>query len=73
MKNLKQNTLKVIDEIMLDLNETLKKFNLGDVHIESFKLKQGNYQLNNCSKVCQIYTDPRTGQKKIICKMVCPK
>jgi hypothetical protein len=73
MKELKENTIKIVDDVLNELNKTLKKFNLGDdVYLESFKLTKGNYQLNNCRRVCQYQTDPKTGQKKLVCKIICP-
>ena len=69
MKNIKIKTAEVSNELMNELNQVLNKYNIGNVHIESIKIKEGNYQ--NCRKVCQIVTDPKTGVKKVICKTIC--
>jgi hypothetical protein len=69
MKGIKLKTEEVSSELMNELNQVLQKYNLGNVHIESIRLKEGVFQ--NCRKVCQLWTDPKTGEKKVICKMIC--
>lgn len=69
MKDVKEKTAKVSTELMNELNQVLLKYNLGNVHIESIRLNEGMFQ--NCRKVCQLRTDPKTGKKKVICRMIC--
>ncbi len=69
MKDVKTKTAEVSSELMNELNQVLQKYNLGNVHIESIRLKEGVFL--NCRKVCQLWTDPKTGEKKVICKMIC--
>lgn len=69
MKNIKLETEKVSNDLMNELNQVLQKYKLGDVHIESIRLKEGVFK--NCRKVCQLWKDPKTGEKKVICKMIC--
>ncbi|PKH49528.1 hypothetical protein CXF68_01960 [Tenacibaculum sp. Bg11-29] len=69
MKDVKQKTIKVSNDLMNELNQVLKKYDLGNVHIESIRLKKGAFQ--NCRRVCKLWTNPKTGERKVICKMVC--
>lgn len=69
MKDVKEKTAKVSTELMNELNQVLQKYNLGNVHLESIRLKEGEFQ--NCRRVCQLWTDPRTGERKVVCKMIC--
>jgi hypothetical protein len=71
MKQVKENAKKVSVELMSELNQVLDKYNLGNVHIESIRLKEGAYNPQNCRRVCQIWTDPNTGEKKMICRTIC--
>lgn len=71
MKQIKENAEKVSVELMRELNQVLDKYNLGNVYIESIRLKEGAYNPQNCRRVCQIWTDSRTGEKKMICRTVC--
>lgn len=55
-----------------ELNDVLEKHGLSEMHVDSFRLKRGERpHPNNCRKVCRIWTDPRTGERKIICKTIC--
>ncbi len=71
MKEVKEKTEEASIELMNELNEVLQKYNLGDVHIESIRLKEGNFNPLNCRRVCQLWTDPRTGESKVICRSIC--
>lgn len=71
MKEVKKNTEKVSDELMNELNEILQKYQLGDVHIESIRLKEGQFNSRNCRRVCRLWTDPKTGERKVICRTIC--
>ena len=71
MKEIKEKTKEISNEIMIKINQVLDEYDLGDVHIESFRLAQGAYSDRNCRKVCQLYRNPRTGERKVVCRMIC--
>ncbi len=71
MKEIKKHTEEISFELMNELNSVLDKYNLGDLHIESIRLKKGKVKPQNCRRVCQLWTDPKTGEKKVICRMIC--
>lgn len=69
MKTIKAKTEEVSTELMNELSQVLQKYNLGNVHLESIRLEEGQYR--DCRMVCQIVTDSRTGKKRLICRTVC--
>jgi hypothetical protein len=71
METIKKNAESVSDNLMNELNQVLEKYKLGNVHIESIRLKKGKFNSKNCRRVCQLWTDPKTGERKVICRTIC--
>ena len=71
MKEIVENTKNADPKLWDELNEVLKKYEFLDVYIESIRLRKGDFNPMNCRKVCRRWTNPRTGEIKVVCTWIC--